>query len=207
MFTGLVEALGTVTRLEARPKGRWFELELPATMDGLAIGDSIAVNGCCLTVVERADEPASIRVALEAVPETLARTTIGELRRGDVVNLERALRLGDRLGGHLVQGHVDGVGTVRAITTEGTGRRMRFEMPVPLAPFVAGQGSIAIDGISFTIAACDKTTFEVSVIPHTLEHTVARSYRDGTRVNLEVDLVARYLARMLETGLMERSKS
>ncbi len=206
MFTGLIEALGTVTRLEARPKGRWFELEVPQGMDGIAIGDSIAINGCCLTVVERADEATAIRIALEVVPETLARTTIGELRRGDAVNLERALRLGDRLGGHLVQGHVDGVGTVRAIMIEGAGRRIRFEMPAPLAPFVAGQGSIAIDGISFTISACEKTTFEVSVIPHTLENTIARAYRDGTRVNLEVDLVARYLARMLDTGLMERSK-
>ena len=206
MFTGLVESTGTVTRLEARPKGRWFELEAPSTFDGLVVGDSIAVNGCCLTIVELALEPEAARFALEAVPETLARTTVGELRRGDTVNLERALRLGDRLGGHLVQGHVDGVGAVRSIAIEGAGRRIRFELPALLVPFVAGQGSIAIDGISFTVAACDLQTFDVSVIPHTLEHTVARSYRDGTRVNLEVDLVARYLARMLETGLMERSK-
>ena len=206
MFTGLVEALGTVTRLEARPKGRWLEIEAPATFDGIAVGDSIAVNGCCLTVVELVVAPDTNCFALECVPETLARTTIGELRRGDAVNLERAMRLGDRLGGHLVQGHIDAVGIARSITNEGAGRRIRFDLPVPLAPFVAAQGSIAIDGISFTVAGCDKQTFDVSVIPHTLEHTVARSYRVGTRVNLEIDLVARYLARMLETGLMERSK-
>lgn len=203
MFTGLVETLGTVARLEAKPRGRWLEIEVPESFDGLAVGDSVAINGCCLTAISV--EPG--RFAVEAVPETLARTTVGEIRRGDAVNLERALRVGDRLGGHMVQGHVDGVASVRSVAAEGAGRRVKFELPAVLAPFVAGKGSVAVDGISLTVAACDRESFEVAIIPHTLEHTVARSYRAGTRVNLEVDIVARYLARMVDTGLMGGSES
>jgi riboflavin synthase len=202
MFTGLIEAVGTVTRLEARPLGRWLEFEASG-LDDLAIGDSIAVNGCCLTAV--AIEGSCF--AAEAVPETLARTTVGDLQRGSLVNLERALRMGDRLGGHMVQGHVDGVTTVLTVAAEGAGRRVRFGLPEPLAAFVVEKGSVAVDGISLTIAQCEPRAFEVAIIPHTLEHTIARAYRAGTRVNLEVDLVARYVVRMVETGRMERTTS
>ncbi len=202
MFTGLIEALGTVARLEARPRGRWLEITTPAFGD-LAIGDSIAVNGVCLTATAVGPHGFSA----EAVPETLSRTTLGELHREGQVNLERALRVGDRFGGHMVQGHVDGVAQVRRVVAEGASRRVHFELPEALAPFVAEKGSIAVDGVSLTVAACDLDSFEVALIPHTLEHTIARTYRVGSRVNLEVDLVARYLARMLEVGPIERSPS
>jgi len=163
----------------------------------------VAVSGCCLTAaVVRGP-----RFGVEAVAETLARTTIGDLKRGAAVNLERAMRLGDRLGGHLVQGHVDAVGVVRRVAAEGAGRRMRFALPGHLVLFVSEKGSIAVDGISLTIAACELDTFEVAFIPHTLEHTIARGYRLGTRVNVEVDLVARYLSRLVQSGRLERSQS
>jgi len=202
MFTGLIEAVGTVTRLEARPLGRWLEIEAPE-LDDLAVGDSVAISGCCLTAVE----VGAGRFAVEAVPETLARTTIGDLKYRAPVNLERALRVGDRMGGHMVQGHVDAVGVVRQVSAEGAGRRMRFALPGHLVPFVSEKGSIAVDGISLTIAACELDTFEVAFIPHTLEHTIARGYRLGTRVNVEVDLVARYLSRLVQSGRLERSQS
>ena len=202
MFTGLVEAIGTVTRLEARPQGRRLEIEAPG-FDDLRVGESIALNGCCLT----ATEVGPSRFVAEAVPETLARTTLGGFKLGQTVNLERALRVGDRLGGHLVQGHIDGVGTVRSVAAEGAGRRVSFDLSPELAPFVAGKGSITVDGVSLTVAACEAVSFDVALIPHTLEHTVARAYRPGTRVNLEVDLLARYLARLIETGRSERNAS
>jgi len=190
MFTGLVEALGVVRRLEARPLGRRVEIEAPFAAE-IAVGDSIAVDGCCLTAVAAND----VAFEVETVPETLARTTLGTLRREQTVNLERAVRLGDRLDGHLVQGHVDAVGIVRAVSAEGSGRRIHVELPNALAPFVAEKGSIAIDGVSLTVAAASLDAFEVALIPHTLERTIARGYRPGTRVNLEVDVLARYIAR------------
>ena len=126
MFTGLIEAVGTVTRLEARPLGRWLEIEAPE-LDDLAVGDSVAISGCCLTAVE----VGAGRFAVEAVPETLARTTIGDLKYRAPVNLERALRVGDRMGGHMVQGHVDAVGVVRQVSAEGAGRRPQTRSPRP----------------------------------------------------------------------------
>jgi len=164
MFTGLVEALGVVRRLEARPLGRRVEIEAPFAAE-IAVGDSIAVDGCCLTAVAAND----VAFEVETVPETLARTTLGTLRREQTVNLERAVRLGDRLDGHLVQGHVDAVGIVRAVSAEGSGRRIHVELPNALAPFVAEKGSIAIDGVSLTVAACEGARCEVAYIPYTLQ--------------------------------------
>jgi riboflavin synthase len=158
------------------------------------VGDSLAINGCCLTLVAVEDA----RCAVEAVPETLARTTLGGWRVGDGVNLERALRFDQRLGGHLVQGHVDGVGRVAAVAAEGDGRRLTLEIPRELARFVAEKGSLAVDGVSLTVAAARGATCEIALIPHTLRVTVAGRYAAGTAVNLEVDLIARYLARLLE---------
>jgi len=132
--------------------------------------------------------------------ETLARTTAGQLAAGDRVNLERSMRLDGRLDGHLVQGHVDGVGTVRSVADEGGSRRVVITLPANLAPYVAEKGSIAVDGTSLTVTRADRDAFEVALIPHTLEHTVAGSYRSGVRVNLEVDLVARYVARLMATS-------
>jgi riboflavin synthase len=194
VFTGLVEATGRIVEVELRPQGRRFWIEAPSVVSGEKIGDSLSVNGCCLTMV--AVEGG--RAAVEAVPETLARTTLGAWDTGRPVNLERAMRLDQRLGGHLVQGHVDGVGTIAAVTPEGDGRRIAIELPASLARFVAGKGSLAVDGVSLTVAYAAGTRCEIALIPHTLAVTVAGDYAPGDPVNLEVDLIARYLARLLE---------
>ena len=194
MFTGLVEELGRVQSVEERPAGRRFWIAAARVLEDARVGDSLACSGCCLTAV--AVEPG--RFAVEAVPETLRLTTLGDWRPGTAVNLERSLRLSDRLGGHLVQGHVDGVGEVRARAVEGDGARVTIALPSALARFVALKGSLAVDGVSLTVAGLADATCEIAYIPHTLAVTSAGSYAPGTRVNLEVDLLARYLARMLE---------
>lgn len=194
MFTGLIEEVGTIEALEDRGPGRRIRVRAQTVLSDTRVGDSLAVDGCCLTVVERRER----EFAVEAVPETLARTTLGERRAGDAVNLERALRLDQRLGGHLVQGHVDGVGVVRAVAREGDGVRLALDIPAPLARFVAEKGSLAVDGVSLTVARDLRDACEIALIPHTLEHTTAGGYRPGRRVNLEVDLVARYLARLID---------
>ncbi len=196
MFTGLVEELGQVAEVEVRPDGRRFWIAATRVLEDAALGDSIACCGCCLTAV--AIEPG--RFAVEAVPETLKRTTLGEWGVGTPVNLERSLRLSDRLGGHLVQGHVDAVGTVLAVTPEGDGRRGAIALPAELRRFIAMKGSVTVDGVSLTVAGLTDERFEIAYIPHTLAATNAGALRTGTRVNLEVDLLARYLARMLETA-------
>lgn len=202
MFTGIVEELGRVAAVEQRPDGRRFWIAAGGVLEGLAIGDSVAHAGCCLTVV--AVEGG--RYAVEAVPETLRLTTLGDWREGDAVNLERSLRLEQRLGGHLVQGHVDGVGEVRDVRPEGDGRRVALAIPEALRRFVALKGSLAVDGTSLTVAALTDDGCEIAYIPHTLAVTSAGSYRPGRRVNLEVDLLARYLARLLEdAGLTRRT--
>jgi riboflavin synthase len=194
MFTGLVEETGRIAALEERPAGRRLLIEAAVVLEGTRVGDSVAVNGVCLTAT--AVEPR--RFAVEAVPETLRCTTLGALTTGARVNLERPLRLDQRLGGHLVQGHVDGVGTVQAVAAEGDGRRVTIEIPRELARFVAAKGSLAVDGVSLTVADCEGARCEIALIPHTLDATVAGDYAPGRRVNLEVDLLARYLARMLD---------
>jgi riboflavin synthase len=196
MFTGLVEALGMIERIEPRPAGRRFRIRAPEIAADSGVGDSIAVDGCCLTVIER-DARGFV---VEAVPETLERSTLGERQEGEPVNLERALRFDQRLGGHLVQGHVDGVGTVRTVTLEGDGKLIAIAIPGPLARFVAEKGSLAVDGVSLTVARANGNECEIALIPHTLAHTTAGSYAPGRRVNLEVDLIARYLARLLEAS-------
>jgi len=198
MFTGIVEELGRVAAVDERPAGRRFWIAAPRVAEDAAIGDSIACAGCCLTVVARE----SGRFAVEAVPETLACTTLGEWRSGDAVNLERSLRLEQRLGGHLVQGHVDGVGSVLEARPEGDGKRVALAVPAPLRRFVAHKGSLAVDGVSLTVAAVTPAGCEIAYIPHTLAVTSAGAYAAGRRVNLEVDLLARYLARLLEDSGM-----
>jgi riboflavin synthase len=196
MFTGLVEEIGTVAAVEARPAGRRFWIAASRVLEDARIGDSIACSGCCLTAVDLAPG----RFAVEAVPETLARTVLADWAPGHAVNLERSLRLDQRLGGHLVQGHVDGVGTVTAVVPEGDGRRVTLALPAGLVRFVALKGSLAVDGVSLTVAGLDSGSCAIAYIPHTLAATTAGGYRPGTRVHLEVDLLARYLARLLETG-------
>ena len=201
MFTGLVEEMGEVAEVMDRPEGRALWIRATRVLEDAEIGHSIAVNGCCLTVTAIETQ----RFAVEMVPETLRRTTLGRVAPGDAVNLERSLRLDQRLGGHLVQGHVDGVGTVRGVDLEGEGRRITVDIPATLALYVAEKGSIAIDGVSLTVARVGGTRCEIALIPHTLAVTTAGRYAAGTKVNIEVDLMARYLARLLEQGGIGRT--
>jgi riboflavin synthase len=194
MFTGLVEETGRIERLEERPGGRRLRVAASRVLEGTRAGDSLALNGCCLTAIEVT--PAGF--AVDTVPETLARTTIGAWRAGQRINLERAMRFDQRLGGHLVQGHVDGVGEVADVKPEGEGRRVAIELPAMLRRFVAEKGSLAVDGISLTVAGVQGARCEVALIPHTLGVTVAGDWKAGTKVHLEVDLIARYVARLLE---------
>jgi len=194
MFTGIVEEMGRVRRIEERQAGRRFWFTAERVLADAEVGSSIAVSGVCLTVV--ALEPG--RFSVDAVPETLSRTILGDLRVGDAVNLERPLTLEHRLGGHLVQGHVDGVGEVLAVLPEGDGVRVTIALPPPLRRYVAEKGSLAVDGVSLTIARAEGDRCDVALIPHTLKVTTCGGYASGTRVNLEVDLLARYLARLFD---------
>ncbi len=206
MFTGLVTDMGVVERREPRAGGARLTIR-PGAMpvDELVLGESVAVNGACLTVVERGEG----RMSFDAVPETLARTTLGSFRPGTRVNLERALRLSDRLGGHLVQGHVDAVGHVLEKVPEGQGARLVVSLPAAIAPLVAEKGSIAVDGVSLTVARAGRDRFDVALIPETLSRTVLGAAAPGTKVNLEADVVARHVARLREyagaAGLTEGS--
>ncbi len=197
MFTGLIMDVGTVERVAPRQGGVRLTLR-PRTLqvDELALGESVACSGCCLTVAERGGGV----VSFDAVPETLSRTTLGTWRAGSTVNLERALAVGDRLGGHLVAGHVDAVGEIVGRVPEGQGARLTLTLPAGIAPLVAEKGSIAIDGISLTVARAHRDRFEVALIPETLARTTLGGAGVGTRVNLEADIVARHVARLLEMG-------
>jgi riboflavin synthase len=195
MFTGLVSDIGVVERVLPRQGGARLTLRPSAlAVDALALGESVACSGVCLTVVERGGGLASF----DAVPETLSRTTIGGWRPGSRVNLERALALGERLGGHLVQGHVDAVGEVLSRAAEGQGARLAISLPASIAALVAEKGSIAVDGVSLTVAAAGRDRFEVALIPETLARTTLGEARAGTKVNLEADVVARHVARLHE---------
>lgn len=192
MFTGIVRALGRVT--EVRPGHLGIEAESLAPQ--FALGDSVAVNGVCLTVVGR--EGATFFA--DVVPETLRRSNLGRLGAGDPVNLEPSLRVDQGLDGHLVQGHVDAVSEVQQVQDVELGREVRIALPRELAPLLAEKGSITVDGTSLTVVAVEPASFTIALIPHTLEVTLAGGYRTGTLVNLEVDVVARYVQRLLATG-------
>lgn len=197
MFTGIIAATGTIAGLE--PRGGDLRIVVDAAgLDraGLQLGESIAVSGCCLTVVAHD----GARLAFDVSNESLALTTLGGLREGDAVNLERALRLADRLGGHLVSGHVDGVGTIATIEPDGRSQRWTVEAPRALMRYIAPKGSVCVDGASLTVNAVDGDRFEVNLVPHTLAATTFGGKHEGDRVNLEVDMLARYLERMLATG-------
>jgi riboflavin synthase len=193
MFTGLVADVGVVERIVPRQGGARLTLR-PARLpvDELVLGESIACSGACLTVVERGGG----LVSFDAVPETLARTTVGGWRPGTKVNLERALAVGERLGGHLVQGHVDAVGEVLRRVPEGQGARLTISLPASIAPLVAEKGSIAVDGVSLTVAAAARDRFELALIPETLSRTTLGQAAAGTKVNLEADVLARHVARL-----------
>jgi riboflavin synthase len=196
VFTGLVEELGQVRRIQ--PSGSFQRLEVSArrVLEDARIGDSININGACQTVVDLDDQG----FAVESVAETLKRTTLGQLRGGDLVNLERSLRLQDRLGGHLVLGHIDGIGRIRRLEERNHAWELVIESPKELARYIATKGSVAIDGISLTVVEAAAEGFTVSVIPHTFEHTNLSHRRRDDHVNLEVDLIARYVERLSQSG-------
>lgn len=199
MFTGIVTELGTVVSSEPSAAGRRIRVSAPVSAEGLVIGDSISVNGVCLTAVE----VSAGGFAVDVVAESLARSNLGALAAGSRVDLERPMAADGRFDGHIVQGHVDGTGSVISIEPEGDARRVRVSLPTPLARFVVEKGSITVDGVSLTVTAVSGVAaethwFEIVLIPHTLEVTVLGRRSPGDEVNLEIDVIAKYLERLME---------
>ena len=194
MFTGIVEELGAVRSISGNGATRRIDIAASATLEGSVLGASVAINGVCLTVVETGPDG----FAFDVGPETLARTAISRLAVGDRVNLERPLRLGAAVGGHLVLGHVDGVAVVTDVTRVESTARVRLSLPGPeMAPLLVIKGSVAVDGVSLTVAALDETGFEVMLIPHTLEVTTLGRLERGVAVNIETDVIGKYVLRSL----------
>jgi riboflavin synthase len=193
MFTGIVRELGSVVAVTGGDGGVRLEIEAPATAPLLEVGGSVAINGVCLT----AETVGATRLSFHAMPETLSRSALGGLAAGDRVNLEPALRAGDAMGGHIVQGHVDGIGTVRAANPEGEGLRLTVEAGDDTLRYCVDKGSITVEGVSLTIAGLHDDAFEVALIPHTLAETTLGSLEPGRRVNLEVDVLAKYVERLI----------
>jgi riboflavin synthase len=194
VFTGIVEAVGSVAGLRSGATLTRIEIEAPGLAGAVAVGDSVAVNGACLTVAAAGGS----RVSFDAVAETLARTSLGELRVGARVNLERALRADGRLDGHIVQGHVDGTGTLRALDRDGDDVRLHVDCGPEVADYLVPKGSVAIDGVSLTVVSARADGFDVALIPHTLAVTTLGERRPGDRVNLEADVLGKYVRRYLE---------
>lgn len=198
MFTGLVSASTRVAALRSSPAGALLSVERPAGWADVALGESVAVSGVCLTVVPPLDPKA---LSFDVSPETLARTTLGGLTAGARLNLERALLPTDRLGGHIVAGHVDGTAEVLSVARAGDSWTFTFALPPALARYAVEKGSIAVDGVSLTIAALRDGSFDVAVIPHTFAETTLGDRKAGDRVNLEVDLLGKYVERLLAARL------
>lgn len=199
MFTGIVTAIGEVTAVERRDGLVRLAIESSYDPAGVEIGASIAHDGCCLTVVEAQSRAGGgMRHVVEVAPESLALTTMGALKAGDRVNLERSLRIGDELGGHIVQGHVDGLGEVVSVRQDGEGTRLSIRAPHAIAHLIAQKGSIAIDGVSLTVNEVAGDVFGVLIIPHTWAVTTLSRLKPGDKVNLEADMMARYAARLVE---------
>ncbi|MDQ0009909.1 riboflavin synthase [Luteibacter jiangsuensis] len=197
MFTGIIQAVGRIARLERRGGDVRLTVDTSGLdMADVALGDSIAVSGVCLTVIDFD----AVSFAADVSNETLSHTTLGKHKAGDPVNLEKALRLADRLGGHLVSGHVDGTGKVVSVLPDGRSQRWTFEVPADLARYVAHKGSVCIDGTSLTVNEVAGNRFGVNLIPHTVAHTAFSARRPGDAVNIEVDVVARYVERLLSSG-------
>ena len=194
MFTGIVEDLGTIKSIQVKPQGAILEIQATDVLSDAKVGDSISVEGACLTIRFLTSETFTLDVSAE----TLRRTTLGERKIGEQVNLERSLRLSDRLGGHLVLGHVDEVATIRSWKDEGDASVMQVTMSRTTKPYIAYKGSITIDGVSLTVSNLLADAFEVTLIPHTKDVTTFGTKRNGAKVNLEVDIVARYLETLLK---------
>ena len=194
MFTGIVEELGTIKSIQVKPQGVILEIQATDVLGDAKVGDSISVEGACLTIRFLTSETFTLDVSAE----TLRRTTLGERKIGEQVNLERSLRLSDRLGGHLVLGHVDEVATIRSWKDEGDASVMQVTMSHTTKPYIAYKGSITIDGVSLTVSNLLADAFEVTLIPHTKDVTTFGTKRNGAKVNLEVDIVARYLETLLK---------
>jgi riboflavin synthase len=196
MFTGIVTDIGRVRSVRQTERDRRYEIETSWDTTGIDLGASISHAGCCLTVTEKGPG----WFAVEVSGETLSKTTLGDWREGDPVNLERAAKLGDELGGHIVSGHVDGLGRVVSVTPEGGSHRIDIEAPAPLHRYIAAKGSITVDGVSLTVNAVEGPVFGLNIIPHTWDATTLGGLKPGDPVNLEIDMLARYLARWQETA-------
>jgi riboflavin synthase len=193
VFTGIVRELGVVVSAEEVGGGRALSVRAPETAAGAGLGGSVAINGCCLTAAGVSGD----ELAFHAVPETIARTTLGALEPGDRVNVEPALRAGDELGGHYVQGHVDAVGRIQSVEAEGEGLRVFVDAPDDVLRYCVEKGSVTVDGVSLTVAELSSDAFAVALVPHTLEATTLAALRPGQPVNLEADVLAKYVERLV----------
>jgi len=193
MFTGIIEGKGKVLRIERRGEARRLTIEFPSHLTEVQLGDSISINGACLTIVEKGNQTSR----LDLSEETIRRTVLGELKEGDTVNLERALRLNDRLGGHFVTGHIDGIGVITEKKKERDFVNLRVRVPENVSKYVVPKGSIAIDGISLTVNECRGKEILLTIIPYTLEKTTLMDKRAGDHVNLEADILGKYVEKLL----------
>ncbi len=204
MFTGIIQAIGTIADMQA--KGGDIALAINTAkldLSDVALGDSIAVNGVCLTAIALTESGFTADVSRE----TLALTSLGSLSKGSEVNLEKALTLQTRLGGHLVSGHVDGLGEVKSRQNDGRSERFVISAPDDISRYIATKGSITIDGVSLTVNAVNGSDFEINIVPHTIQETIIEHYQVGTKVNLEVDIIARYLERLIQGGAVTADSS
>lgn len=189
MFTGIIEELGTVGQMDRRPDSIRLTIEAEKVLEGTNLGDSIAVNGVCLTVTSMTDHA----FTADVMHETMNRSSLGDIRLGSKVNLERAMQLNGRFGGHIVSGHVDGTGHISRVVTDGIAKVFTISIPKDMAPFIVEKGSIAIDGISLTVASVGNSQFTVSIIPHTMANTTLFMKHSGAVVNLETDVIGKYV--------------
>ena len=196
MFTGIVENKGKVLRMEYRGRGKRLTLELPADLTEVQLGDSINVNGGCLTVVEKKGQT----IEFDLSSETIQKTVLGDLKVGDFVNLERALKLTDRLGGHIVTGHIDGIGVILEKRKEADFIHLRIRIPKAVSRYIVQKGAIAIDGISLTVNECQEEEVQMALIPYTIEKTTLVEKRAGDRVNVEADILGKYVEKLLDQG-------
>lgn len=189
MFTGIIEELGTVGQMDRRPDSIKLTIQARKVLEGTQLGDSIAVNGVCLTVTSMTDAS----FTADVMHETMRRSSLSDIKSGSKVNLERAMQVGGRLGGHIVSGHIDGVGHIARIASDGIARVITISIPKDMEPFIVEKGSIAIDGISLTVVSVGNSQFSVSIIPHTMAHTTLIDKHPGAVVNLETDVIGKYV--------------